>query len=67
MRKNNWWDHLFNNHHYDFAYAYADPVIEDKKEEEEELFKPFFEWRIGRWFRRITRPIDRVINVVKNT
>ena len=66
MRKNNWWDHLFNNHHYDFAYAYAevDPVIEDKTEEEE-LFKPFFEWRIGRWFRRVTRPIDRVINKVK--
>ena len=46
MRKNNWWDHLFNNHHYDFAYAYAevDPVIEDKTEEEE-LFKQFFEFR----------------------
>ena len=65
MRKNNWWDHLFNNHHYDFAYAYADPVIEDKKEEEEELFKQFFEFRIGRFFRRITRPFDRVINFVK--
>ena len=65
MRKNNWWDHLFNNHHYDFAYAYADPVIEDKKEEEEELFKQFFELRIGRFFRKITRPFDRVINYVK--
>jgi len=65
MRKNNWWDHLFNNHHYDFAYAYADPVIEDKKEEEEELFKQFFEWRIGRFFRKITRPFDRIINYAK--
>jgi DNA polymerase III alpha subunit (gram-positive type) len=66
MRKNNWWDHLFNNHHYDFAYAYAevDPVIEDKTEEEE-LFKQFFEFRIGKFFRRITRPFDRVINYVK--
>lgn len=61
MRKNNWWDHLFNNHHYDFAYAYADPVIEDKKEEEEALFKQFFEWRIGKWFRKITKPIDKAI------
>jgi hypothetical protein len=66
MRKNNWWDHLFNNHHYDFAYAYAevDPVIEDKTEEEE-LFKQFFEFRIGRFFRRITRPLDKIINKVK--
>jgi len=65
MRKNNWWDHLFNNHHYDFAYAYADPVIEDKKEEEEALFKQFFELRLGKFFRRITRPIDKAINYVK--
>ena len=65
MRKNNWWDHLFNNHHYDFAYAYADPVIEDKKEEEEELFKQFFEFRIGRFFRKITRPFDKIINYTK--
>jgi len=64
MRNKNWFDKLFNP--YDFAYAYAevDPVIEEKKEEEE-LFKQFFEFRIGRFFRRITRPIDRAINYVK--
>ena len=52
MPNKNWFDRLFNP--YDFAYAYAevDPVIEDKKEEEE-LFKQFFEWRIGRFFRRV--------------
>lgn len=64
MPNKNWFDRLFNP--YDFAYAYAevDPVIEDKKEEEE-LFKQFFEFRIGRFFRRVTKPIDRAINYVK--
>jgi hypothetical protein len=64
MRKNNWWDHLFNNHHYDFAYAYADPVIEDKKEEEEELFKQFFELRLGRFFRKVTKTVGKAVGGV---
>jgi len=79
MPNKNWFDRLFNP--YDFAYAYAevDPVIEDKKEEEE-LFKQFFEWRIGRFFKRavktvskavtgagkaVSKAVDKTVNVVK--
>ena len=66
MPNKNWFDRLFNP--YDFAYAYAevDPVIEDKKEEEE-LFKQFFEWRIGRFIRRVGRGVSRGINKVTKT
>lgn len=61
MPNKNWFDRLFNP--YDFAYAYAevDPVIEYKKEEEE-LFKQFFEFRIGRFFRKAVKTVSKAVS-----
>lgn len=63
MPNKNWFDRLFNP--YDFAYAYAevDPVIEEKKEEEE-LFKQFFEWRIGKFFNKVTKGVTKAVGSV---
>ena len=60
MRNKNWFDRLFNP--YDFAYAYAEVDDFHKKEEEEvDLAKTFFEWRIGRFFRRVVRTVTKPI------
>ena len=60
MRNKNWFDRLFNP--YDFAYAYAEvDDFHEKEEEEVDLSKTFFEWRIGRFFRRVVRAVTKPI------
>jgi hypothetical protein len=60
MRNKNWFDRLFNP--YDFAYAYAEvDDFHEKEEEEVDLAKTFFEWRIGRFFRRVVRTVTKPI------
>ena len=63
MRNKNWFDRLFNP--YDFAYAYAEvDDIHEKEEEEVDLAKTFFEWRIGRFFRNVVRTVTKPIRVI---
>jgi chromosome segregation ATPase len=60
MRNKNWFDRLFNP--YDFAYAYAEvDDFHEKEEEEVDLAKTFFEWRIGRFFRNVVRTVTKPI------
>ena len=66
MRKNNWFDDLFNDNHWDYAYAYAevDPFYGKEEEETDDLSITVFHWRIGRFFRKVYRAVTKPIRVI---